>query len=212
MTKKAVIFDFDGTLVQTLPQVLSILNKIGRTYSQSFIKITVKDIEKYREKSAAELFNDFKIPRLKLLLMVRKIKKELAKNMAKIKPVDGIYNLLLQLKKSGCTIGIVSSNSRENVLGFLLKNKIDVFDFVATESNLFGKERALARVIRKYKLDKKSTVYVGDEIRDITACRKVGLPIISVSWGFNNKKGLLKNSPDFLAERVGEIEKILEKT
>jgi phosphoglycolate phosphatase-like HAD superfamily hydrolase len=51
-----------------------------------------------------------------------------------------------------------------------------------------------------------NVIYVGDETRDIEACHKVGIPIISVTWGLNNnKKSSLACSAQQLARSPKEI-------
>ena len=47
------------------------------------------------------------------------------------------------------------------------------------------------------------TLYIGDEVRDIDACRKTGIRIISVTWGFNSKEALCRKNPDFLVDSAG---------
>ena len=58
------------------------------------------------------------------------------------------------------------------------------------------------------KLDK--IIYVGDETRDIEACKKVGVPIISVGWGFNTSANLKKHDPDYFIEDPKELLEIAE--
>ena len=53
-------------------------------------------------------------------------------------------------------------------------------------------------------------VYVGDEVRDIVACRRIGMPIISVTWGFNSADFLASAGPNHLAQSPEELRQILE--
>ncbi len=154
---------------------------------------------------------EYEISWLKIPLVVsiiRKAQKELNENMDKIRPFPGIKEMLLSLK-SKCQIGILSSNSLENINKFLKANELEIFDFVYSESNLFGKDKALKKLIKKYNLSKKDIYYVGDEVRDIESCHKIGVKILCVSWGLNTKKILMENKPDFFVEEPRELVRIL---
>ena len=57
------------------------------------------------------------------------------------------------------------------------------------------------------------TLYIGDEVRDVKACQKIGLDIISVSWGLNNKEALYEagslaivDSPSLLLETLLRVQ------
>ena len=52
---------------------------------------------------------------------------------------------------------------------------------------------------------KSEIIYIGDELRDIEACRAVNVPIISVSWGFNSTEILEKNNPGMVAANTEEV-------
>jgi phosphoglycolate phosphatase-like HAD superfamily hydrolase len=82
-----------------------------------------------------------------------------------------------------------------------------MFSFIHSELNLFGKSGALDKMLKKYKLHKPDVLYVGDEVRDIEACKKVGVDIVSVTWGFNSREVLEKYQPNKL---VGTPEELLQ--
>jgi phosphoglycolate phosphatase-like HAD superfamily hydrolase len=51
-------------------------------------------------------------------------------------------------------------------------------------------------------------IYIGDETRDIEACKKINVPIIAVSWGFNSHKSLASHSPTYLINNPKELVEI----
>jgi phosphoglycolate phosphatase len=69
----------------------------------------------------------------------------------------------------------------------------------------------MKKIIKLERLDKDACIYVGDETRDIEAAHRAKLPIVSVTWGFNSKKILVKYKPDFLANQPNDLLKILNK-
>ncbi|MDD8027901.1 MAG: HAD hydrolase-like protein, partial [Acidobacteriota bacterium] len=86
---------------------------------------------------------------------------------------------------------------------------LDVFDFIHSESNFFGKNRALNHLVRTRGLKPDKVIYVGDEARDIEACRRVSITVIAVSWGFQSRDMLLAQRPDYLVDSPDEIRSIV---
>ena len=99
----------------------------------------------------------------------------------------------------------MEDDPKKDIKVFLKNNGLNFFGFIYTESNLFGKGRALNNLLIKHRLDPEETIYIGDEVRDIEAAKKAGIKIISVSWGFNSAKLLQKAKPDFLINKPKEL-------
>ncbi len=208
---KTIIFDFDGTIADTLSFTWRrIINYLKKE------KITDKHdtaiIEEIRTKSYSELISHFKISWLRLpliLLEIRKAQKDLYPVMDKIKIYEGMTEILNNMKKRGYKLGILSSNNKENIDKFLKLNNLKVFDFVKCGRNLFGKDKAIRKIIKDYHLKKDEILYVADEVRDIEACSKAGIKIISVTWGFNIRELLAKYKPDWIIDKPEEIQEIV---
>ena len=108
-----------------------------------------------------------------------------------------IKDILEELKTSGHKLGIITSNSTKNVSDFLKRNEIEsYFSYIRTKVAIFGKKKAL---IKAKKILKTNFLYVGDEIRDIEACKKSNTPIVCVSWGLNSAQGLESHNPGLVA-------------
>lgn len=198
-----IIFDFDGTIADTLKLTLQLFNTVAPKYKLPQIKDS--DVEELRNSSARELLKKYPLSPWKLLRLVNEIQSQLKKHIATVQPIPGMITTLHELKKANNTIGIVTSNSEKNVKLFLQKNKITAIDFFHTEKNLFGKGKVLSKVIKQKKLDKKEVLYVGDEVRDIEAAHSAGIKVIAVTWGFNSKQRLEKSNPDFLVSSTNEL-------
>ena len=196
------IFDFDGTIANTIPAFISIFKKLGETYG---ISIEDETILKLRDRPIKEIFHELNIPLIKLPFIARKSRKEFNKEVAHLKPIKGMKNLLLTLKKQGQPLGIVTSNSKESVKKFLEDNDLQIFDFISTNNRLFGKAKSLKKIFKENELNKEDAVYIGDEIRDIEAARKMGIKMISVTWGVNSHERLSMYNPDFLVNTPEEL-------
>ncbi|SFG97875.1 haloacid dehalogenase superfamily, subfamily IA, variant 1 with third motif having Dx(3-4)D or Dx(3-4)E [Desulfotomaculum arcticum] len=123
---------------------------------------------------------------------------------------EGLKTVLGELKKAGLKISIVSSNSIENINEFLKNSEINVFDNVYSSGSFFNKDRAIAHLMRKYNLNSREVIYIGDEIRDIIACKKSSVRIIAVSWGYDSKELLEKANPDYLVDSPAQIIELIK--
>lgn len=195
---KTVLFDFDGTIADTFVLVQSIFKKLSTEIG--YKEPTDEEIELLRTKSPQEAMKAIGFSPLKLPLLIYRVKKEMHKHMLDVKPIKGIEKALVELKKHQYSLGIVTSNNQKNVYAFLEKNNMDLFDFIQTENNIFGKARVLSKVLNEHAIKKIDAIYVGDEIRDIQAAKKVAIKIISVTWGFNEKNALQTFHPDALLD------------
>ena len=192
-----VLFDFDGTLADSIALGFEIANdhadKCGynRVEREQGMEMTALEIMK------AAGISFWKLPHLLFLL-----KKRLEENSDKIKIITGVENLIKKLKNEGFELGIVTSHSAAGVSKFLKKYNIDtLFSYIKTDVPLFGKTNALRKAKRQLS---SPFVYVGDELRDIEACHKTGIPIVSVPWGFNKAELLEKHNPGFVAKTADE--------
>ena len=198
-----IIFDFDGTLADSEKYVFEIFQKLSKKYLKR--RLTIKEIEKLRLERQQNLLKHLKISVFELAKIISEIRKELNKSIHLVKPYKGIKKVLSYLKKKEISMGIVSTNSQENIKIFLEKNKMDFFDFLNCGTSLLGKGRILSKVIKERKYKKENVIYVGDEIRDIDAARKIKIKVAVVTWGFNPKEALIKYNPDFIIEKPEEL-------
>lgn len=214
---KVVIFDFDGTLADTLPYTFKKIIEIAK-------KLKIKKINDLKEKqvidmisnySYQQLLKKFEISWLKYPLIIWEIKKaqqELGKSIEKIKPFKGINNLLKKIKQNNLKILILSSNIKSNIERFIDKEGWrNLIDGVYVGGNLLGKDKDMIKLLKKEKLKKDEVIYVADEVRDVLACKKAGIKMIGVSWGLHRQQLLKENRVDFITNKPEEIMKIVDK-
>lgn len=205
--KKIIIFDFDGTIADSFPPMIKILKK--QVKEMGYGDLTDKQIEVLRSMRPLDIIRHFRFPIWKIPKLIQTVRQELFNQIDQINLFPGISELIENLKNKKIKYGILTSNSKKTVEAFLNVNNLNGFDFIESETNIFKKSSHLAFIIKKYFLNKKDVVYVGDEVRDIEACREVEVDIISVTWGYNNKTVLEKNRPTFIVNSPPEILKIL---
>ncbi len=209
--KKVAIFDFDGTIANTIPKDAEIANLFNKFTNEFGIdkQMTEKEVKRLRGLSLKEVVKSLHIRFYRLPFILRKVQKFLHPDLLKSDPIEGMTDVIKKLKEEEYILGIVTSSKKALVENFLKRHGINGFDFIQSGTSLFGKHRIINKLLKKYGFSQEETIYIGDEIRDIEATKKSEVPIISVTWGFNSKEGLKKYLPHFLAEKPADIIKIL---
>ena len=203
MKIKILVFDFDGTIADTFLSMVEISNHLAMEFN--FKRIEPHQINFFKDKTSLEMLKLLQVPTLKVPRIATRAKNELNKKITHIKPVNGLQDILKKIHSLGYQMGILSSNSLENVNKFLKTNQLDLFDFVLTSSRFWGKNFGLKKMIEKQGFNAKEVLYIGDETRDIDAARKSGIHIAAVTWGYNSLKVLKKYQPDYLIHSPEEL-------
>jgi phosphoglycolate phosphatase len=202
-----IVFDFDGTIADTLSVVIRIANKFADHYG--YKKIPLSDLPKLREKKPSAVLKHLGISIFKLPIVVRKIRFEMNKEIVHLNTAVDLKDTLTELKHNGCILGILTTNSRENVTEFLKNNDLQLFDFIYSGRAVFGKSRLLKKLMKDKTIPHPDPIYVGDEIRDVEAAKKAGIKVIGVTWGYNTKNALMTSHPDHIVEKPEEIKSII---
>ncbi|MEH0156361.1 HAD-IA family hydrolase [Limibacter armeniacum] len=199
-----IIFDFDGTIADSLAKAVEICNRIAPEYKLR--SITNEELKHCQNLPAKEVMKFLGISKLKLPFLVRRVQKELRSQISTLPLNPGIKECLFNLKEMGYRLGIVTSNSTPNVEAYLQAHGIiDAFEFIHSSRNLFGKHKVLRKVLKNYSINPEEVYYVGDECRDIEAAHKCNIKMISVTWGFSSKKIIQSSHPEFIAEKAEDI-------
>lgn len=204
MGKKTIIFDFDGTIANTLDAIVNIYNRIAPNFRCRTVQ--QEDRNQLRTKRPQEFLKDYGVTKFKLPFLLLRVRKELRGEINNIKPIHGIIHALKEIKTDGFILGIMTSNSKENVKIFLQANELNgVFDFIYSGRNIFGKDRVIGRLLRDHKIKKQAAIYVGDETRDIEAAKKVNISVVAVSWGFNTPEILAASQPNNVIDHPKQL-------
>jgi phosphoglycolate phosphatase len=201
---KVVIFDFDGTIADTMKYGQNIANKLAEEFG--FRRIKEHEIPIIQNKTAQEIIKYLEIPMLKLPRIISRAHQELHLEMDNIEPIAGLKDVLFEIKNAVDQLGIITSNSKKNVEKFLKKHNLDdIVDFIDSSTRIMGKSHQIKTIIKKHKFSKEKTLYVGDETRDIEATKKVGIKIAAVTWGFNSSERLTDFEPDYLVDEPEQL-------
>jgi phosphoglycolate phosphatase-like HAD superfamily hydrolase len=205
---KTVVFDFDGTIADTLEEAVYLYNSLAK--ERGFKLITEENLPKIRAMGPREVAKFLGVSIFQIAFVFTKLKIGISDKLEKVKVYPGIHDTLKELREKGFKTAVVSSNSEENIQKFLENNELtNLFDYVDSGSTVLGKHRLLNSVIEKHQWNKDEIIYVGDEKRDIEAAKKAKIKIISVTWGANLKDALLESKPDYIVDQPKEILNIL---
>ncbi|MCC0177960.1 HAD-IA family hydrolase [Waterburya agarophytonicola K14] len=204
MTVKVILFDFDGTIADTYNAIAKITNQLSSEFG--YKALDEEELLLLKNLSSREIVKLSEISIFKIPFLVRRVRTELSKEISELSPIGDIERVLFELKNRGYTLGIVTSNNKENVKIFLRKNKLDcLFSYIYSSTSIFGKHRVINQAIKNNKLTKANVIYVGDETRDIRSARRSNIGIVAVSWGFNSAEILQDYQPDYLVHQPQEL-------
>lgn len=205
MAPKLVIFDFDGTLADTLPFTLSIMDELSDKFGTR--RLDRSEIPLLRSSSPARIIKMYNIPLWKLPQMTRESQRLLYENIESIFLFKGIDRVIRELAARGMRLAVVSSNALRNIKTVLGEELSQLFTIYECQSGLLGKAPRLRKALRLAGVKPEEALSIGDEIRDIEAARKAGIPCAAVSWGFADGDALAGYQPDYL---VNEVDQLLE--
>ncbi len=211
---KTVIFDLDGTLLNTLIDLRNSVNFALREFG--FPERTTDEIRSFIGNGVVKLMErstpdgtDEKT-RTECLDVFRKhYLLHMADNTA---PYDGVSDVLRKLRDKGIKTAVVSNKLHTAVVGLCedyFPSLIDVALGVTTEDE---RKPAPVNVIKAMEIcgsDRESTIYVGDSDVDVQTAHNAELKCIGVTWGFRDKEVLIENGCDFIAESPDKLLELL---
>lgn len=185
--KKTILFDLDGTLVDIEPIFFRIFNTLAAEFH--FPPIQPEEIPKLKQSHLRRLlWKRLGWRMIFLSSILRRGRDEYKKLVPEVTLFPGIADLLTTLHTRGYRIGVVSSSRQDTIEALVERHALPV-DFIRS-GKLFNKAQSLRDTLEEEHLVLAETLYVGDEVRDIEACQKVGLDIIAVTWGLNSREAL----------------------
>lgn len=210
MKYQLAIFDFDGTLADSFPFFVSVINDLADRHN--FSRIDADKIQELRRYSARQLMDYVGLPAWKLPMVASSFKAIMNENHASIPLFAGVETLLSYLARHGVELAIVSSNSQDNVLQVLGDANAKLIRFYECGASIFGKARLIRRVLRKSGIAPASAIYIGDQSADIEAARHARVVSGAVTWGYGDIGALRQYHPDREFSSVSDIMRIVGDT
>ncbi len=206
--KTTVIFDFDGTLANTIDLVGRLYNDNARAFGA--LPVDLKELPELRKMGYKKAMKAKKIRWTNLPKIILFISREMKKHMAEVDPYPGVVPMLKRLVADGYPIGVLTSNNAGLVYDFLKAHDFPDFNFVVAEKTIFGKDKALRKIMKRHNLRTDEIVYVGDEPRDVLASKKAGIETIAVTWGVGGVDGLSPSKPRMMVDTAEQLEQAIK--
>jgi phosphoglycolate phosphatase len=203
-----LVFDFDGTVADSLTEVLAAYNRAAAWLRVT--RISPDDTARLRALRPPEVLRELAIPLWKVPLVVGAVRRGMRKRMDTLQPFPGVVVALRALCQSGAHCTLLSSNSRDNIERFLDRHRIAELERLECGASAFGKAARLRRLLRHMPAAPGEAFYIGDEVRDISAARDAGLRSVAVTWGYNDRTALEAERPDFLIESPVQLLSLIE--
>ncbi|MGN0317784.1 MAG: HAD family hydrolase [Lachnospira sp.] len=207
---KAVIFDLDGTILDTLEDLRDSLN-----YALSEHNMPTRSLEQVRHFVGNGIYK----------LVERGVEANSSYEMInnvfntfcsyypahchiKTKPYDHIPEFLTRLKTEGFILGVLS-NKADNAVNILC-DKYFPYTFTFSRGAREGIAKkpapdALYEIENEYKLAAKDIIYVGDSEVDIKTAKNAGINSIIVDWGFRTRAELSEFNPQIIVSSIDEL-------
>ncbi len=204
MLYKSLVFDFDGTIADTLGETRLIFNRIAPDYG--IRQVEEHELEHLRHLSLKDLLAHLRIPKRRVPALISRGTSMMRGNITQLQLIAGMPEVLVELRRHVQSFGILTSNSTANVDLFLRTHGLrEQFDFISSTSKLTGKAKHLRAIRKTFSLKNDELLYIGDELRDVKASQKADVPVAAVSWGFNSRQSLAASKPTYLFDRPSDF-------
>lgn len=212
MKKNIIIFDLDGTLLNTLDDLADSTN-----FALSSLKYPQKTLEEIRNfvgNGVAKLIEraipqGIQNPNFEKCLTI--FKQYYSQNMYnKTKPYDGIIEMLTELRNQGCKVAVVSNKFDAAVKELCKKYFDNLVDIAIGEDEVHGIKKKPApdtvnKVLELFSAKKEDSIYVGDSDVDIMTAKNSELSCISVTWGFRDIDFLKQHGADIIIDKPEQL-------
>jgi len=200
---KHIVFDFDGTLAASKGLAIEAYNRVA--LKRGFRPIEPEQVAALSALSIPERLKALGVPLHQMPGVVLEMKRYCREAGERLQPEPGIPAALAALRAGGRRLSIVSSNRTETIARFVQRHGLGEFAQVLTGNKLFGKHALLQRLMKLGGEQPHELLYVGDELRDLEACRRCGVAMLAVAWGYDAPKLLAAAGPAGLAHTPAEM-------
>jgi len=197
-----LIFDFDGTIADSMELAIEIFYEIT-----GHERVTdPAEIARLRTMPLLKVAREAKVAPHQIPRLLIKGRSLMHQRIDEVKAFPHLRDVFRQLHANGHQLFVMSSNSQQNVEYFLKARGLhDYFDGVYGGIGLFSKTRALRKIMHHRKIQPDECYYVGDEMRDVQAAKKARVRAVAVAWGYNDVAALRAQEPFAVAEKPADF-------
>lgn len=212
---QTVIFDLDGTILDTIEDLAAAGNWVCR--QNGWPEHSVEEYKSMVGHGIPNLVSRFTPQGSQSPLLLANTVSQFSDyygehNLEKTRPYPGIPEMLGRLKAAGIQMAVYSNKadrfSRELVDRFfpgvfqLVRGKVRGVPVKPDPAGIYG-------VLKELDADPAGTLFVGDSSVDIRTGHNAGLLACGVTWGFRSRESLVEAGADMLADTAAELEGLL---
>lgn len=211
---KAVIFDLDGTLLNTLDDLAASVNFALRGFG--FPERTIDEVRRFIGNGVIKLMQRATPDGIdgetfeKCFITFRE--HYLTHMLDNTRPYAGITELLAALRKSGIKTAVVSNKLHSGVVDLceeFFGDGITCAFGVAEESERKPAPINVFKALKALGVSADEAIYVGDSEVDVQTAKNAGLDCIGVLWGFRDETELVQNGARYIAASPSELERLV---
>lgn len=210
MKYKSYIFDLDGTLLDTLGDLAASCNYALRTCDMT--ERTTDEVRRFVGNGVKKLMeraipNGIENPRFDECYQTFR-QHYLIHNLDTTQPYDGITELLQELRHHGAQLAVVSNKfyaATQELVHHFFGGLVEVAIGEREDIRKKPAPDTVLEALRQLGMPRESAVYIGDSDVDIDTARNVGIPCISVLWGFRSKQFLTEHGATTFVEKPSDI-------
>jgi len=213
---KAVVFDLDGTLLDTLEDLYLADNYVMSAFG--FPPVTKEQVASYMGNGIKQLLR-LSVPRGEDNPFFNEaynayLERYIPRCDEHTRPYDGIIPALKILKESGVRAAVVSNKNHIATSSLCKRHFGDLIDVAIGENEAAGIRKkpypdTVFSALEAVNVKVDDAVYVGDTEVDIETAKNCGAACVSVLWGFRSKEALIAAGADKMAASAEELIKIL---
>lgn len=212
-----VIFDMDGTILNTIDDITGAVNYILAKYD-----LPLRSVDEVKSFVGNGLHRtlELSVPSNTAESFVDEIFDEFVgyykthSNIA-TKPYDGIVEAIRALKERGYQLAVVSNKRQEAVSSLCDVFYTDLFDENIGDQDGIARKPApdmVRLVLDRLGETEENAVYVGDSDVDIMTAKNAGIKGIFVSWGFREAEFLTEHGAEQIVDSTGELLEAIDQT
>lgn len=215
--KKLFIFDFDGTLFNTLDQFAYNMNQALKVHN--FPQLTISEYKNVVGGNLEEVISKI-LGKNSTSENNRKVKESYLKNIEinednLTRPFYGINEILKYLQENNTLLAINSNRYTYSIKEYVNKffNNINFIDIQGHNPPNPSKPDAYGvfEIIKKTSLKKDEILYIGDSVTDVQTAENAGIDCILVDWGYEDSNNLSKANVLKIIHNPFELQEFIEK-
>jgi phosphoglycolate phosphatase len=206
-----IVFDFDGTLADSLSVMLDIYNQeIAPKWGLK--QVTTDDWHMLRQSSITKGLRYIGVKPYQLARLLTEGRRLVKARGGDITLFPGVVELVKQLVKEGHDLYALSTNDQTLIREVLAAAGIAEYIDVLKSPRIFGKANSLRRLLKQTRVSSQDGWMIGDEVRDMVAAKRVGMNAMAVTWGFQPEATLAALRPQAIAHSLKDIPRLIRGT